>query len=62
MSAYPALPQEIALQKVNAKQTFLKNVSGVWMTLAFIITYFVLISELIDEKETKIREAMKVRH
>ena len=60
MSTYPALPEEQEQARRETRNIFLYNAAGVWMTLVFAVTYFSLISDLIYEKETKIREAMKV--
>ena len=57
---YPATSEEIELAKASARNSILKYISGVFITLAFSVTYVVLISDLVTEKETKIREAMKV--
>jgi hypothetical protein len=62
MTTYPALPADILEFQANARNSFLKYSCGMWMTLVFSFTFFVLIADLVTEKETKIRESMKVQN
>lgn len=61
IAVFPATAEQQEAARTGIRQGFVKNAVGIWMTLAFSISYFVLVSELIYEKESKLRESMKVK-
>jgi hypothetical protein len=60
ISQFPATSEQQEESRKSIREGFINNAAGIWMTLAFSVSYFVLVSELIHEKECKLRESMKV--
>ena len=61
-SGFPAPDQAKEAVEGDIRNIIVGNIAGLWLTLALLPPFYVLLAELVYEKETKLREAMKVSH
>lgn len=51
---------DLAAIRANVRDSFIQYVAGVWLVAAALFPFYRMLTELVTEKETRIREAMKM--
>jgi len=52
--------EDLAATRADVRSSFIKYVAGVWLVAAALFPFYRLLTEMVAEKETRIREAMKM--
>jgi hypothetical protein len=50
----------MAAIRANVRSGFIEYIGGVWLVAAAVFPFYRLITEMVSEKESRIREAMKM--
>lgn len=51
---------DLAAIRADVRDGFIKFVAGVWLVAAALFPFYRLLTDMVAEKETRIREAMKM--